>query len=152
MAEPIGGDAPVSQIFAATELSVHPHRFVLVGLPPSVRAQLEADLASLNDQFYQYTVEPDVLTLLVQDQTWIGLAPRYRQARVEGPLRLFTFSVAMAWDVVGFLAAVTGLLAEHGIPLGAACGYYRDHLFIAEAYATRAESLLRAELEQSKKL
>ena len=56
----------------------------------------------------------------------------------------------MDWDVVGFLAAVTGVLAQAGIPLGAVCGYYRDHLFIAAEYADRAEAVLRAEFDRAR--
>lgn len=70
---------------------------------------------------------------------------------LRGHSIFFTFSVAMDWQVVGFLAAVTGLLAGAGIPLGAVCGYYRDHLFIDQKYADRAEKLLRAEIERQKK-
>lgn len=142
----------VEQILAATQLNLHPDSFVLVGLPPSVRPQLEADLLALTATFFQYTVEPDVLTVLLPGLDWANLAPRYPAAQVEGPLRLFSFSVAMAWDVVGFLASVTGLLAANGIPLGAVCGYYRDHLFIAEAYAARAEAALTTELARCRKL
>jgi len=40
------------------------------------------------------------------------------------------------------------VLAEAGIPLGAVCGYDRDHLFIAAEYTNQAEQALRAEMER----
>ncbi|MCG3208285.1 MAG: hypothetical protein FOGNACKC_01888 [Anaerolineae bacterium] len=144
--DPIHGGTPIEQILAATELSIHPDRFVLVGLSPQERRRIEASLAAWADSPLQYIVEPDVLTLLLPEQTWARTATQFPDARVEGPLRLFSFSVAMEWSVVGFLAAVTGLLAANGIPLGAVCGYYRDHLFIAEEFAAGAEAILRIEL------
>jgi hypothetical protein len=145
---PIDGSFSVDEILAATQLTVHPDNFVLVGLSPHEKLPT---LAALPNDFYQIIVEPDVLTLLLKGRDWAGLAPAYPTAQTEGPLRLFTFSVAMDWDVVGFLAAVTSLLAANGIPLGAVCGYYRDHLFIAETHAGRAEFLLRAEIDRCKK-
>ncbi len=142
------GGTPLTDILAQTELLVHPDEFVLVGLEPGERPRLEADLANIQSDFFQYILEPDVLTLLVNTDSWAWLSHRYPEAKAEGPLSIFTFSLAMDWGVVGFLAAVTGLLAQAGIPLGAVCGYYRDHLFIAVEYAKQAESILRQEIER----
>ena len=49
----------------------------------------------------------------------------------------------MSWDVVGFLARVTSALAEGGVPLGAICGFDRDHLFLDERHLERARAILR---------
>jgi hypothetical protein len=143
-----GGDTPITAILAHTELLVHPDQFVLIGLSPQERLRIEADLQYVQSDFFQYILEPDVLTLLLDFDSWERLSRRYPGAKVEGPLAVFTFSLAMDWAVVGFLAAVTGLLARTGIPLGAVCGYYRDHLFIATEYADRAETALRAEFDR----
>ena len=144
------GETPINEILAATELIVQPGQFFLAGISPEKRIQLETDLALIKGHFFQYTVESDVLTLLVGTDDWENLSNRYPDAVVEGPLYIFTFSVAMDWQVVGFLATVTGLLAGAGIPLGAVCGYYRDHLFIDQKYARQAKTLLKAEIEHQK--
>ncbi|MBN1217863.1 MAG: ACT domain-containing protein [Anaerolineae bacterium] len=146
----VGGDTPLVEILARTELTVRPGEFVLIGLEPDQRPRLEADLAHISGNFFQYLVEPDVLTLLLNTRDWSQLSAHYPAAKVEGPLRIFTFSIAMEWDVVGFLAAVTGVLARAGIPLGAVCGYYRDHLFISVDQAHRAETILRTEMERQR--
>ena len=49
----------------------------------------------------------------------------------------------MTWELVGFLALVTSRLAQAGVPLGAVCGYSRDHLFVARCHAERARGILR---------
>ena len=54
----------------------------------------------------------------------------------------------MGWEVVGFLARVTGALAAAGVPLGAVCGFSRDHLFVAEAHLERALETLRGSFPQ----
>ena len=142
------GNTPLEQILAHTELTIRSGEFVLIGLPPNRRSYLEADMPSINNDFFQYIAEPDVLTLLVNTDNWAKLHPHYPEAKVEGPLRVFTFTVAMAWDVVGFLATITNLLAQADIPLGTVCGYYRDHLFISVDHAPRAEAVLRTEIER----
>jgi hypothetical protein len=146
----VSDNTPIEQILARTELTIRPQEFLLIGLEPSHRPRLETDLAHINSDFFQYIVEPDVLTLLLDSNDWTSLN-HYPEAKVEGPLRVFTFTMVMDWDVVGFLATVTGLLAQAGIPLGAVCGYYRDHLFISVEYATLAETVLRAELKRVRK-
>jgi hypothetical protein len=40
----------------------------------------------------------------------------------------------MAWELVGFLALVSGALASAGVPIGAVCGFSRDHLFVARPF------------------
>jgi hypothetical protein len=64
-------------------------------------------------------------------------------ARVEGGLLWVSFTAAMGWEVVGFLALVTGRLAAAGVPLGAVCGFSRDHLFVSRDH----EAVLRGVLE-----
>lgn len=147
----IRGTTNLSQILAVTELSVHPEAFVLVGLPPKRQVHVEADLPRLAGDFVQYIREPDILTLLLPQSSWKIIAPRYPEAHMQSPVSLFTFSAAMDWSVVGFLAGVTTLLANRNIPLGAVCGYYRDHLFIARQHARRAETVLRQEINRHKK-
>ena len=144
------GGTSIDDILASTELIVQPGQFYLAGISPELRTQLESDLSSIKGGFFQYINEVDVLTLLIRDNEWAEISNHYPEAMVEGPLHIFTFSVAMDWQVVGFLAAVTGLLARAGIPLGAVCGYYRDHLFIDQMYAEQAETLLRAEIKRCK--
>jgi hypothetical protein len=145
----INGATPLSRILAETQLTVHPANFVLVGLPPAQQPLAEQLLPAINGDFVQYIREPDVLTLLLPQPAWASVSGLFPTALVEGPLKIFTFTLAMDWQVVGFLAAVTGLLAQNGIPLGAVCGYYRDHLFIAANYAGPAELLLREKLVES---
>lgn len=150
MSELFDATQRLEKILAATELTIRPEEFVLAGIDPAQRQQVEADLAHLPGAFFQYTAEAEVLTLLVTAADWAQIGPNYPQAKVEGPLAVFSFTMAMDWEVVGFLAAVSGVLAAHRIPLGAVCGYYRDHLFIAQKYARQAEAALRAELNRGK--
>jgi hypothetical protein len=55
-----------------------------------------------------------------------------RDARVEGDFRLLTFDIELDWDVVGFLARVTEILADAGISCGALSSFSRDHLLVKQ--------------------
>jgi len=60
--------------------------------------------------------------------------------------RLITLTVHSSLEAVGFLAAITGRLAEAGISVNAVSAYYHDHLFVPEH---RADEALRILLSMS---
>jgi hypothetical protein len=67
------------------------------------------------------------------------------QAGISGQFasRLITLTVHSSLDAVGFLAAITGRLAEAGISVNAVSAYYHDHLFVPEHRADEALRLLQ---------
>ncbi len=60
------------------------------------------------------------------------------------PSRMITLEAHSALAAVGFLAAVTGCLAELGVPVNPVSAYFHDHLFVPESQAERAMAALRS--------
>ncbi|VVB57557.1 ACT domain protein [uncultured archaeon] len=52
--------------------------------------------------------------------------------------RLITFEVTMPFEVVGFLARVSGALAEEKIPIFAVSSYSTDHILVKEENLEKA--------------
>jgi hypothetical protein len=57
--------------------------------------------------------------------------------------RLITLTVHSSLEAVGFLAAITGRLAQAGISVNAVSAYYHDHLFVPDHRADEALHLLQ---------
>ena len=57
--------------------------------------------------------------------------------------RVITLTVHSSLEAVGFLAAITGRLAEAGISVNAVSAFYHDHLFVPEHRADDALQLLQ---------
>lgn len=57
---------------------------------------------------------------------------------------LITLTIHSSLEAVGFLAAVSAVLARAGIPCNAMSAYYHDHLFVPREKAQRALELLMA--------
>ena len=57
---------------------------------------------------------------------------------------LITLAIHSSLDAVGFLAAVSAVLAEAGIPCNAVAAFHHDHLFVPRETAQRALDLLVA--------
>ncbi len=114
-------------------------RFALLGFgePPTA-----ADLALLGEGPGQLVREHGETTLLVPAARLVEARRRHPEARVEPGLAWIRFEAPMGWELVGFLAHVTGRLAAAGVPLGAVCGFSRDHLFVAEPHLERATAVL----------
>lgn len=115
-----------------------PAHYALVGIAAPPTAE---DIALL-DPPSQMIIEQGETTLLLPEARLPELLGRHADARVEKGLVWVRFEAPMGWEVVGFLAHVTGALAAAGVPLGAVCSYARDHLFIAEKHMPRAEEVL----------
>lgn len=57
--------------------------------------------------------------------------------------RMITLSIHSSLEAVGFLAAITGKLADYGISVNPVSAYYHDHLFVPAAKATEVMALLK---------
>jgi len=67
----------------------------------------------------------------------------------EFPCRMITLKVHSALEAVGFIAAVAGHLAKHGMGVNPISGFYHDHLFVPAGRADEALSALQDLSDQS---
>lgn len=117
---------------------VEPGEFWLLGFPEPPSAQ---DLADLG-QPSQLVLESAETSLLVGAGPGQAILERHGQAQVERGLRWIRFEAPMGWELVGFLAKVCGELAAAGVPIGAVCGYSRDHIFVPGKHLERVREVL----------
>ena len=125
--------------------------FVLVGMRHGDWARLleSPELSPRAESNFMLLRDPFEVTLLLEEDDWRAMRHAARDARVEAGFRLVTLDVELGWNVVGFLAHVTAILAGDGIAVGALSAFSRDHLLIKQddlGRALRALSLHVAEL------
>jgi len=124
--------------------TVEPAEFHLIGFP---EAPASEDFEVLGSPPAQIVREADETTILLKAESAGVVLARHPGARVERELAWIRFEMPMAWDLVGFLALVTGELGRAGVPIGVVCGHGRDHLFVARRFLPQAlktlESLFR---------
>lgn len=121
--------------------TVEPAEFHLIGFPEPPAGE---DFEALGSPPAQIVREPDETTILVKAERAGEILARHPGARVERDLAWIRFEKPMAWDLVGFLALVTGELGRVGVPIGAVCGYRRDHLFVARRFLPTARKTLES--------
>jgi hypothetical protein len=126
------GDA--AELLRHAKVEVAAATYVLVGLRhedwrrllenPELSPSVESNFMLLRDPFE--------VTLLLEESDWSAMRHAARDAKVESGFRLVTLDIEVAWNVVGFLARVTEILAGAGISVGALSSFSRDHLLIKQ--------------------
>jgi hypothetical protein len=136
--------ADASELLRRAKVSVAPETFVLVGLRlEDWRRLLEnPELSPRAESNFMLLRDPFEVTLLLEDADWRAMRHAARDARVETNFRLVTLDVELDWNVVGFLARVTEILAREGIAVGALSAFSRDHLLIKQDDLGRALRVL----------
>ena len=131
----IGNQESVAELLNKTRVSVAPATYVIASLQhQDWRRLLENPELSPNAdaQFMIFRDEHEV-TLVIEDEDWRRIRHAARDARVETDYRLVTFDVVLPWNVVGYLARVTEILAAANISVGVLSSFSRDHLLIRQA-------------------
>jgi len=123
-----------AELLRRTKVEVAPATFVLVRLRHEDWARLleNPELSPRAQSTFMLLRDPVEVTLLLEEDDWRAMRHAARDARVEGGFRLVTLDIELAWNVVGFLARVTEILAGARVPVGALSAFSRDHLLIKQ--------------------
>lgn len=117
---------------------------------------LKAMQPVMRDETYVFTTvreTPDLTRIkplmMFQEKEGVTLilerkAAEYEQLPGIFPSRMITLNVHSSLEAVGFMAAIAGLLAEHGISVNPVSGFFHDHIFVPSGRAEEALSLLKA--------
>ena len=149
----LGADSEinVAELLRQTRVEVAPATFFLVSLRHEDWARLleQPELSPRPEAPFMLLRDAHEVTLLLEEADWQTMRHAARDAQVEGNFRLVTLDIELPWNVVGYLARVTQILAEAGITVGALSAFSRDHLLIKQddlGQALRALSPHVAEL------
>ena len=123
-----------AELLRRAKVEVAPETYVLVGMRHADWARLleSPELSPRAGSNFMLLRDPYEVTLLVEESDWRAMRHAARDAKAEAGFRLVTLDVELGWDVVGFLAHVTRILAAEGVPVGALSAFSRDHLLIKQ--------------------
>ena len=124
----MNGERDLARLLAALRVSARDGEFVFVGTATGDAALAAIAEASIRE-------DEGVTYVLPRAQADV------RALGYEFIAAWLTLDVHSALDAVGLTAAVSGVLAEHGIPCNVLAGMYHDHLLVA---ADRRDDALAA--------
>lgn len=122
------------KLLRSAKVEVAPETYVLVGMRHADWARLleNPELSPRAESNFMMLRDPFEVTLLVEESDWRAMRHAARDAKSEAGFRLLTLDVELGWEVVGFLAHVTRILAAEAVPVGALSAFSRDHLLIKQ--------------------
>ncbi|MCA1816750.1 MAG: ACT domain-containing protein [Acidobacteria bacterium] len=147
---PTSEQPAVEELLRRAKVEVLPATFALVGLRHEDWRRLleQPELSPRPDAVFMLLRDTHETTLLVEEDDWLAMRHAARDAKVERGFRLVTLDIELPWNVVGFLARVTEILAAAGIPVGALSAFSRDHLLIKQDQLGAALRVLGEHVEE----
>lgn len=124
----------VLALLKKTKVEVAAETFVLISLThENYRRLLEnPEISPRGASPFMLLADRFETTMLLDTVDWQTMRHAAREAKIESNFRLLTFTVELDWNVVGFLAFVTEILARENISVGAISAFSRDHLLIKQ--------------------
>lgn len=138
------------ELLRQTKIEVAPETFFLVALThENYRRLLEnPELAPRGASPFMLLSDRHEVTLLLDQIDWQTMRHQAREARVEGSFRLVTLNLELQWNVIGYYALVTKILADAQISVGALSAFSRDHLLIKQEDLAKALKILGPYVEE----
>jgi hypothetical protein len=140
----------VSDLLRETTIEVVPASFVLLGLSHQnwVRMLENPELSPSAESPFLIFRDSREVTLLLEESDFLRIRHLVREAKIERGFRLVTLDIELPWNVVGYLARVTEILAASGISVGALSSFSRDHLLIKQDDLGRALRVLSEHVKE----
>jgi len=144
------GEKTVSDLLRETSIEVAPATFVLVGLSHQNWTRLleNPELSPRAESPFLIFRDAREVTLLLEEDDWQRIRHIVRDAKMERGFRLVTLDIELPWNVMGYLARVTAILAAAGIPVGALSSFSRDHLLIKQDNLGKALRVLSEHVKE----
>lgn len=124
----------IFEILRRTKVEVAPEIFSLVALTPENWQKLleKPELSPRMTAPFMIFKDRWEVTLLLDEVDYRTVRAGLAEAKTETGFRLLSFDVVLDFSTVGFLAALSGILAEAGISIIAVSAFSRDHLLIRQ--------------------
>jgi hypothetical protein len=107
-------------------------RFAVASIPLDKYGEVIAYLSDVND-FVSLTRDKEEITLVVTEEVWRKLAPRFPGAVAQEGRRLIRFDTVLDFSVVGFIAEISRALAEADISILSISTYRTDAVLVHES-------------------
>ena len=140
----------ILELLRRTRIEVAPETFTFVSVRredwlkllenPELSPRMSAPFMIFSDKWE--------VTLLLDEVDFGTISQAIRGAKTAGNFRLLSFDIELDFNVVGFLAEVSRILAEAEISIVALSAFSRDHLLIKQSDLSKALKVLGEYVEE----
>ena len=140
----------IRDLLNKTRVEITPETFALISLNNAEWLNLleNPDLSPRMTAPFMIFKDKWEVTLLLDEIDFEAMRYALRDAKIEKGFRLLSFDVELEFSVVGFMAFVSGKLAEANISIIALSAFSRDHLLIKQEDLAKALKVLSEFVEE----
>ncbi len=117
-------------VIAETRLFTDGRPYVIAGMPASQLAAASELLLRTQTPFSALMYDKDEVTLIIARETWELSALALDVASISPDYRLITFDLPLELGLVGYIATLTGVVAEQGVSVFPVSAFSRDHILV----------------------
>lgn len=121
-------------ILLSTSVEVAPDSFAIVSVSFDTWRRLvsEPERSPRMTAPFMVFMDKYEVTMVLDEIDLAKMRPGLEDAKIETGYRLLTFDTVMDFDVIGFIAEVSRILAAAGIPILPLSAFSRDHILIKQ--------------------
>lgn len=122
------------ELLKKTRVEIAPETFNLISLSRESWLKLleNPELSPRMSAPFMIFLDKWEVTLLLDEIDFGEIRNALKNAKTEGNFRLLTFDIELDFNVVGFLAEISRILAEANIAIVALSAFSRDHILIKQ--------------------
>lgn len=124
-----------SELLSSSRVEVGAETFTLVSMDRAAwtRVLSRPELSPRMSAPFMIFVDSREVTLLLDDADMDAIRPGIDDSmKFERGFRMLTFHIAMDFEVVGFIAEVSRILAAAGVPIFPISAFTRDHILVKQ--------------------
>jgi len=142
--------AKIKELLLKTRVETAPETFFLVSLRREDWLKLleNPELSPRMSAPFMIFLDKWEVTLLLDEIDFGTIRHQLRDAKTEGNFRLLSFDTVLDFNVAGFLAEISRILAEAQIPVIALSAFSRDHILVKQKDLSKTLKVLGEHVEE----
>ena len=124
-----------SELLSSSRVEVAAETFTLISMDRAAWKKLleRPELSPRMSAPFMILMDAREVTLLLDDADMDAIRPGIDDSmKVERGFRMLTFDIEMDFEVVGFIAEVSRILAAAGVPILPLSAFSRDHILVKQ--------------------
>ena len=116
--------------FAKTKVNVQTGEYLIVKVPLKYGAMLRDLTKFVKEPFFNYTVDPKEITLVVHERDWQNIGRDFVETKIDHGYNIITLEVSLEWEVIGHLSVISRLLSDVGVPIEVISSHKTDNILV----------------------
>ena len=135
-------DSKIKKIIKKSKLKTIYSEFIIARLKKEDTSKLINNLSKIKN-FYTLSKENKEVSLIISREDWNKVKNNFENYKTEKDFKIFYFDKNLSWNLIGFIAGITKLLAENKISAGVVSTHNKDYFLIKKSKLKKALKIIK---------